>query len=161
MDRGRHRLAIGYVLSGSPAGEAGINHAVDLRYSCRFWGPFDLGLAGQIGHGSDGAQSLTRAAVMLNVGAEYLPKPWMTLRLDASLGWQLLSGTVRIGTDPLTGTEPKGMRAELSGGLGFNLVGNFWLLIRGGLAIDGVYPDALPSSTTLNGFLNAGLQFQL
>ena len=160
---GRHRLGIGYVLSGSPAGDTGLSNGVDLRYSYRFWGPLDVGLAGQVGHGSNdsGSEVLTRVALMANIGAEYLPRPWMALRLDASLGWQLLSGNVKIGADPLVGTEPKGMRIEVAAGLGFNLVGNFWLMVRGGLAVDGVYPDALPSSTTLNGFLNAGLRFQL
>jgi hypothetical protein len=159
---GRHRLSVGYVLTGSPAGDAGINHGVDLRYGFNVWGPLELGLVGQVGYGSGaGAQSLTRVAAMVDIGAMVLPKPWMVLRLDAAVGWQLLSGTVQIGTQPLSGTESRGLRFEAAGGIGFNLVSNFWLMIRGGLAVDGVYPDALPSATTLNGFLNTGLQFRL
>jgi hypothetical protein len=78
------------------------------------------------------------------------------------VGWQLLSGTIQLDRDRLTGTESRGMRFEAAGGLGFNVVNNLWILVRGGLAVDGVYPaNNLPSSTVVGGFLNAGMQFQL
>jgi hypothetical protein len=160
---GRNRLSVGYLMTTSPAGNAGLNHGVDLRYGYNVWGPLELGLAGQVGYGTGTAgQSLTRAALALYLAASYLPKSWISFRLDTAVGWQLLSGTVQLGMERLTGTEPRGLRFELAGGLGFNLASNLWLLVRGGLAVDGVYPlGGLPSSTTPGGFLNAGVQFQL
>jgi hypothetical protein len=164
---GPHRLALGYLLGGSPAGDVGLSHGVDLRYSYRFWKPLDLGLAAQVAYGAqrpkptDDEQSLTRAALLVTLGAEYLPADWVALRVDGSVGWQLLSGTVQIGSSRLSGTEPRGLRAELAAGLGFNVVANFWVRARGGLSIDGVYPDGLPASTNLGGFFNLGIAFQL
>jgi hypothetical protein len=164
---GKNRLGLGYLMTTSPAGSAGINHGVDLRYGYNVWGPLELGLAAQVGYGSGAnGQSLTRVAALAYLGASYLPKQWIALRIDAGIGWQLLSGTVQLGQDRLTGTEPRGLRFEAAGGLGFNIASNLWLVVRGGVAVDGVYPagtatNPLPSSTAAGGFLNAGAQFQL
>ena len=176
---GRHRLGIGYLMTTEPAGHAGLNHGVDLRYGYNVWGPIEIGLAAQVGYGSGqvsvanggsasgtgqlgaSGESLTRAAGLFYLAASYFPKPFMVLRLDTAIGWELLSGTIQLGQDRLAGTEPRGMRFEAAGGLGFNIASNLWLLVRGGVAVDGVYPHDLPSSTNGGGFVNAGLQFQL
>jgi hypothetical protein len=166
---GRHRISIGYLMTTPAIGGTGINHGVDVRYAFNIWGPLELGVAAQVGYGSgDSDQSMTRFAGLGFVGAQFLPRPWMSLRLDAGLGWQLLSGKYILGRDMQNmptfalGTEPRSLRFEAAGGLGFNIASNLWLVIRGGLAVDGVYPDHdLPSNTAAGGFLNAGVQFQL
>jgi hypothetical protein len=166
---GRHRLGLGYLMSTPAIAGTGISHGVDLRYAFNIWGPIEVGLAAQIGYGSgEQDQSMTRFAGIFYWGAQYLPKPWMALRLDAGIGWQLLSGKYILDHDmagkPVyaTGVEPRSLRFEAAGGLGFNVASNLWLLIRGGLAVDGVYPaHDLPSNTSAGGFLNAGVQFQL
>ena len=158
----RHRISIAYALSGAPAGDAGTSHGLDLGYAYRFWRALDLGLAGQVGYGSGmPGEALTRAALLFTVGAEWRPVPRLGLRLDSAIGWQLLSGTVTLGGQKLTGTEPRGLRYELAGGLNVNLAGSFGLFARGGLALDGLYPQAVAPSLQPNGFLNLGLQFQL
>jgi hypothetical protein len=167
---GPHRIGVGYVLGTSPAGDVGLTHGVDARYSYRVWKPFDLGLAAQVAHGAhtdpnappaNAEQSLTRLALMFTVGAEVLPVQWLALRLDGAVGWQLLSGTVLLGGAHLTGTEPRGLHAEVAGGLGFNVVSNFWIGARGGLTVNGVYPDGFVSQTNVGGFFSLGLYFQL
>jgi len=156
-----NRLSMGYLFSGVPAGAAGYSHAVDLRYAHRIGRWLDAGAAAQVGYGSDGAQSLTRFALMGTLGVEWAPIQWMALRADAALGWQLLSGDVVLGGNHVTGTEGKGLRLEVAGGLGFRLVEQLWLFARGGLAVDGVYPDTAGGSTTPNGFANLQLQLRL
>jgi hypothetical protein len=177
---GRHRIGVGYLMTTSPAGHAGYNHGVDLRYGYNVWGPLEVGISAQVGYGSGqipvaagvnrdaygfaGAadESLTRFATLIYWGASFLPVRWLSLHLDAGVGWQLLSGTIQLGTDKLAGTEPRGMRFEVAGGLGFNLTSNLWIQARGGLAVDGVYPTGtLPSSTNAGGFCTISLQFQL
>lgn len=158
----RHRLSLGYLYSGVPAGAAGVSHGVDLRYGYRFWRVFDIGLAGQFGYGSGGnGQSLDRAAVMGTLGAEWRPIARLGLRLDTAVGWQLLSGSVVLGGQQLTGTEPRGLRYELAAGVNVNVAGNFGLFARGGLALDAVWPQMVAPSLAANGFFNVGVQLQL
>jgi hypothetical protein len=159
--RPRHRISVAYGLSGAPAGDTGLSNGVDLRYAYRFWRALDLGIACQTGYGASPAGSLWRAAAMVVLGAEWRPVARLGLRLDTAIGWQLLSGTLKIAGVQLTGTEPRGFRYELAGGLNVNVVGSFGLFARGGLALDGVYPKGSPSSLTPNGFLNVGVQFSL
>jgi hypothetical protein len=157
----QHRLSVGYLFSGVPAGAAGFSHGVDLRYAHRLGRFFDAGAAAQVGYGSDQAQSLTRFAVMATAGVEYAPIDWLALRADAAIGWQLLSGDVVLGGTHLSGTEGKGLRLEVAGGLGFRIVTRLWVFARGGLAVDGVYPDTASASTLANGFANVQLQLRL
>jgi len=98
---------------------------------------------------------------MFTLGAEWRPIARLGLRLDTAIGWQLLSGSLRLGGQQLTGTEPRGFRYELAGGVNVNLAGPFGLFVRGGLAVDGVYPQGAPSSVQPNGFFNGGVQFSL
>ena len=122
----------------------------------------DLGLAAAAAHGSGaGGQALTRAAALLTFGAEWRPVERLGLRLDAAIGWQLLSGTLQLGGQKLSGSEPRGFRGELAGGINVDVAGSFGLFARGGLALDGVYPQSLQSSLQPNGFLNLGVQFSL
>jgi hypothetical protein len=165
---GRHRIALGYLMTTPAINGTGMSHGVDVRYAFNIWGPLELGIAAQVGYGSgDQDQSMTRFAGLIYWGAQYLPKPWMALRLDAGLGWQLLSGKYLLGLDShqqptyALGTEPRSLRFEAAGGLGFNVASNLWILVRGGLALDGVFPNNLASTTAVGGFLNAGVQFQL
>jgi hypothetical protein len=181
---GRHRLGLGYLMTTPAIGDrvchnadntpfscagTGLSHGVDVRYAYNVWGPLEIGLAGQVGYGSgESDQAMTRFAALAFWGAQYLPAPWVALRLDAGLGWQVLSGQYLLGRDmnnkPVyaNGTETRSLRFEAAGGLGFHLANNLWLLVRGGLALDGVYPQGdLNSFTTAGGFLNAGVQFQL
>lgn len=158
----RHRISLAYGVSGAPAGDTGISNGFDLRYAYRFWRALDIGVAGEAGYGaSSSQQSLWRAAAMLVVGAEWRPLARLGLRLDSAIGWQLLSGNVRLGGQQLVGTEPRGLRYELAGGLNVDVAGSFGLFARGGLALDGVYPRGSPSALTPNGFLNLGVQFSL
>ncbi|HEY2745503.1 MAG TPA: EF-hand domain-containing protein [Polyangia bacterium] len=160
--RPRHRISIAYGLSGAPAGDTGLSNGVDIRYTYRFWRALDLGIAGEMGHGAGASgQSLWRTAAMIELGAEWRPIARLGLRIDSAIGWQLLSGNLQIGGQRLTGTEPRGLRFELAGGVNVNLAGPLGLFARGGLALDGVYPDSAPSSLRPNGFLNVGLQFSL
>jgi hypothetical protein len=162
----RQRLSVGYLLSGAPAGNTGLSHGVDARYAYRFWRALDLGLAAQLGHGSgpitsDGQQALFRVAVLFTLGAEWRPVERLGLRLDAAVGWQLLSGTAVIGGQTLTGAEPRGLRFEAGGGADVRIAGPFGIYARGGLALDGLYSDAAPSSLQPSGFFNGGVQFSL
>jgi hypothetical protein len=172
----RHRSQVGYLLSGAPAGNTGLSQGIDLRYGYRFWGPLDLGVAAQLGHGAGALnpmdttqqQQLTRVAVMLTLGAEWRPVERLGLRLDGAGGWVLLSGLAVLGTTALVGTEPRGFRAEFGGGVNVRLAGPFGIYARGGLALDGVYPAPsppsfvpIPSSFSPSGFFNAGVQFSL
>ncbi len=157
----RHRLSIAYGLSGAPAGNAGASNGIDVRYAYRFWRALDVGLAAEAGYGAGPVDSLWRAAALAVVGAEWRPLARLGLRLDTAVGWQLLSGNVILGGMRLTGSEPRGLRYELAGGINVNLAGSFGLFARGGLALDGVWPRGVPSSLTTNGFLNVGMQFSL
>src|SRR5207249_2275476 len=166
---GRHRIGLGYLMTTPAIAGTGMSHGVDVRYAFNIWGPLELGLAAQVGYGSgDQDQHMTRFAGLIYWGAQYLPKPWMALRLDAGLGWQLLSGKYFLNNDEhnqpvfAVGTEPRSLRFEAAGGLGFNVASNLWILVRGGLALDAVFPaNNLQSVTQAGGFLNAGVQFQL
>lgn len=162
---GANRLSLGYLFSGAPAGQAGFSHALDLRYAHRLGRLFDLGVAAQVGHGEqdhpDGNQALTRFALMATAGVEYAPIAWLALRLDAAIGWQLLDGQVLLGTVRVAGTEPRGMRLEAAGGLGFRIVSPLWLVARGGLALDGIWPGNAPSALTPGGFFNISAQIRL
>jgi hypothetical protein len=159
---GRHRLSFGYALASAPAGDAGTSHGADIRYAYRVGRWFDLGLAGNFGYGSGaGGGSLWRAAVMGTLGVEWRVIERLGLRLDTALGWQLLSGTVQLAGQTLTGTEPRGLRYELAGGVNVNVAGSFGFFARGGLSLDGVFPQGVASSVRPGGFLNLGLQFQL
>jgi hypothetical protein len=158
----RHRISLAYGVSGAPAGDSGVSNGFDVRYAYRFWRALDLGLAGEASYGASASgQSLWRAAALFTLGAEWRPVPRLGLRLDTAIGWQLLSGNVRLGGQQLTGTEPRGLRYELAGGINVNIAGSFGLFARGGLALDGVYPQGSPSALTPNGFLNLGVQFSL
>jgi hypothetical protein len=158
---GPHRLGLGYLFSGVPAGAAGYSHGVDLRYAYRVWRLLDVGVAAQVGYGSELDQALTRFALLATVGLEYAPIRWMALRLDTAVGWQLLAGTVQLGTKRVDGSEGRGLRYELAGGLGFNVISRFWVFARGGLAVDGVFPNEASSSTNLSGFFNLHVQLRL
>jgi hypothetical protein len=160
--RPRHRLSVAYAFSTAPAGDAGVSQGVDARYAYRIWRALDLGVAGQFGYGTGSAgESLSRAAVLVTLGAEWRPVERLGLRLDTALGWQLLTGSILLGGQQLTGTEPRGFRYELAGGLNVNVAASFGLFARGGLAVDGVFPQGIPSSVRPGGFLNVGMQFSL
>ncbi|HEX6835256.1 MAG TPA: hypothetical protein VF334_01725, partial [Polyangia bacterium] len=79
--------------------------------------------------------------------------------LDSSVGWQLLSGTLTLSGQKLSGTEPRGLRYELAAGIDVGVAGGFGLFARGGLALDGVYPQGVSSTLATSGFLNVGGQF--
>jgi len=157
----RHRLSFAWALSGPPIPDTGTSNGADIRYSYRFWRVFDLGVAGQFGNGSGSLGPLWRAAVMGTVGAEWRPLRWLGLRLDTAAGWQLYNGTVMLGGQRLTGTESRGFRYELAGGINANIGDTFGLFARGGLALDGVYPQGVQSALSPNGFLNLGVQLSL
>jgi hypothetical protein len=157
----RHRLSFAYILSGAPIPETGLSSGADLRYAYRFWRVFDVGLAGQFGSGTGTFGQLWRASVMGTLGAEWRPIHWLGLRLDTALGWQLYNGTVMLGGQRLAGTEPRGLRYELAGGINVSFGATFGLFARGGLALDGVYPQGVASALSPNGFLNIGVQFSL
>ncbi len=164
---GHHRLSAAYLVSGAPAGNAGVSHGAEVRYGYAVWKYLDVGFAVEAGHGALGDpdptrdQSLTRFALLADVGFEVDPLKWLALRLDVALGWQLLDGKVLLGPSRVVGTEPRGLRLEVAGGLGFNLVSSLWLFARGGLAVDGVYPDVAASSTRPTGFGALALQIRL
>lgn len=159
---GHHRLSVGYALSSAPAGDAGSSNGADLRYAYRFGKVFDLGLAGNFGYGAGaGGESLWRAAVMGTVGVEWRVIERIGLRADTALGWQLYSGTVQLNGQKLTGTEPRGLRYELALGVNVSIAGSFGLFARGGLSLDGVFPQGVASSLRPGGFFNLGMQFQL
>jgi hypothetical protein len=167
QEPGAHRLSVGYLFTGSPAGDSGFNHGVDARYAYRVQRLLDVGVAAQVGYGAQSGydpsqnQSLTRFALLGTAGLEYAPIRWLALRIDAALGWQLLSGTVQLGATRVNGTEGKGLRLEAGGGLGFNVATSFWLFARGGLAVDGVYPQVASSGTSAHGFASVQLQIRL
>jgi hypothetical protein len=157
----RHRISLAYAMSSASIGNTGVSNGADLRYAYRFWRALDLGVAGQFGSGNGAQGPLWRAAAMIVVGAEWRPRDWLGLRLDSAIGWQLYSGTIELGGQKLTGTESRGLRYELAGGLNVSLGATFGLFARGGLALDGVYPQGAPSALAPNGFLNLGVQFSL
>jgi len=162
---GRHVLQLSYLFTSSPAGRTGLSHGVDLRYDYRVWRFVDLGVAAQVGYGSDGSgpaeQSLTRVALLGTIGAEYQPLSWLGLRADFALGWQLFSGSMLLGNTRVEGAEGHGLRLELTGTLAFKVAQPLWLAVRGGLAVDGLYAPNAPSSTAPNGLLALGFQLRL
>jgi hypothetical protein len=158
---GRHSISAGYILSGPPAGNTGISHGVDLRYGFKLSKYFDVGPVVQVAHGESASERVSRAAIMADVGFEYDPISRVALRVDAALGWQVLWGDLFIGGVAAHGGESKGLRLELAPSVGVNVWSRFWVFARGGFALDGVYSDAAPASTTPNGFFNLGLQVRL
>ncbi len=157
----RHRLSFAYGYGSGSIGDTGASNGADVRYAYRFWRALDAGVALQFGSGTGAQGSLWRAAAMAVVGAEWRPLRWLGLRLDSALGWQLFSGTVVLGGQKLTGTESRGLRYELGAGVNANIGETFGLFVRGGLGLDGVYPQGAPSALVPSGFLNAGVQFSL
>jgi hypothetical protein len=158
---GVHRLSVGYVLSGSPAGDAGISNGVDLRYGYRFSRFFDVGPVLQVAHGETATQEATRFAIMADLGFEWDPLRWLALRFDAAFGWQMIAGTLNLGGVAVNGSDGKGMRLEAGPGVGFNLWKSVWLLGRGGVAVDGLYPDGAAGTTQVTGFFNIAAQIRL
>ena len=157
----RHRLSFSYLLSGAPIPDTGVSQGADIRYAYRLWRVFDVGVAAQFGNGAGALGPLWRTAVMASLGAEWRPVRALGLRLDTAAGWQLFSGTVQLGGQRLTGTESRGLRYELAGGINVNVAASFGLFARGGLALDGVYPKGSPSALTPNGFFSVGAQLSL
>jgi hypothetical protein len=158
---GVHRLSLGYVLSGSPAGDTGVSNGVDLRYAYRFSRFFDVGPVLQVAHGETTTQQATRVAILANIGFEWDPLRWLALRLDAAIGWQMIAGTLSIAGASVQGSDGKGLRIEAGPGIGFNVYKMLWLHGRGGVAIDGLYPDNAPGLTQVTGFFNLALQVRL
>jgi hypothetical protein len=158
----RYRLSAGYLFSTSPAGDAGASHGIDARFLYRYWRALDIGLAAEVGYGSGASgESLTRVAALAVVGAEWRPIERLGLRLENSIGWQLLSGTVQLKGQAFSGSEARGLRYELAGGASFDLMPAFGLFARGGLGVDGLWPAAAPSGLKTGGFISAGVHLQL
>jgi hypothetical protein len=160
-----HLLSVAFTMGGAPAGDITLNEGVELRwaYLLRPW--LDLGAITEVAHGDyddpnpGRRQSVTRLALMASAGFEYHPIPLLGLRLEAAVGWQALFGTINIGAVRLTGAEARGLRVEAGGGLSFRLWNQLSALVRGGLALDGVYSDA--SSTRPGWYVDGGLRFAL
>jgi hypothetical protein len=144
----RHRLAVGMSFSGSPAGDSGPSYAADLRYGYRLRRWFDVGVAVQVGHGGADRQSLTRTALLGAAGATWRPWARAAFRFDAAFGWQALHGTVDLPGGRFTGSEPRGFRLEAGAGIELQVSAAIGLWLRGGLALDGVYPADASASTT-------------
>ncbi len=168
----RHSISAGYLFTSAPLGDAGLSSGADLRYSYRVLRHLDVGVAGQVGYGEGGntqcqtsgpsiPQQLTRAAFMATVGSEVQPHDRIALRIDGAIGWQLLSGTVRLGAQCLTGVEPHGLRAEVALGMAVRVAAKVWIFGRGGLAIDGAFPSGFSQVVNPGGFFNVGLQLRL
>lgn len=158
---GRHRIGGAYVLSGAPVANTSLSHGAALRYDAKVIGPLMIGADIQVGHsaGTDATgfqSSLTRAALGGHLGAEWGPRDFVALRIDLGLYWQLLSGRVRIANVAVDGTELRGLRLEVAGGLAFKLAHRLWLEARGGMALDAVFPASAPESATVTGFLAVG-----
>jgi hypothetical protein len=162
-----HLFGFGYALSGAPAGDAGLSHGAELRYGFRLRPWLDLGPVVELGYGSGGPgaaglrQTLSRVALLFGVGFEHRLLSRLSLRADAAVGWQLLSGTVDLGGSSTTGTEPRGLRLEVGAGLVIDLARSLSLVLRGGLAIDGAYAGEDGSSTRPAAFMTLGLRFAL
>ena len=160
--RPRHSLLFGYTLSGAPAGQTGLSQGGDLRYAFQLKSWLDLGVAVQLGAGSGGAggaasaQELTRTAVMGTAGFSTFFGSRLWARLDAALGWQLFSGTLNVGGSRVTGNEGRGLRFEFGAALGLDVLYHLAFVVRGGLALDGVYSAEASASTQLSGLLTAG-----
>ncbi|HEX6837844.1 MAG TPA: hypothetical protein VF334_14790, partial [Polyangia bacterium] len=113
----RHRLSFAYTLTSGSIGNSGLSQGFDIRYAFRYWRVLDLGLSTQFGAGTPALGTLLRTAVLVVFGAEVWPIVRLGLRLDTGIGWQLYNGTVELGGQKLTGTEPRGLRYELAGGI--------------------------------------------
>jgi hypothetical protein len=158
----RHRLSAGYLATSGPAGDAGFSHGVDARYQYRLVGPLDLGAAIQFGYGfGSGGDALSRAAALFVIGAEWRPLERLGLRIDSGVGWQLLTGKIVIGGQRFSGSEPRGLRYELAAGIAVDITRAVGLFARGGLALDGLWPSAAPSSLKVGGFSSIGVELQL
>jgi hypothetical protein len=163
----RHLVGVAFTLGDAPAGGIALNEGVEVRwaYLLRPW--LDLGVVTEVAHGDHDdpnpghRQDVTRVALMASAGIEFHPVALLGLRLEAAAGWQLLAGTIDIGATRLTGAEARGLRIEAGGGLSFRLWNQLSALVRGGLALDGVYPGTFPSSTRAGWYVNAGLRFAL
>jgi hypothetical protein len=161
----RHSLSVGYALTPSPAGDAGINHGGEVRwaYQLRHW--LDIGAQAQFGHGAGtqsalARQTLSRFALLFAAGAAYRPLSRLSLRIDAAAGWQIFSGTVHIEGTRVTGTELRGLRLELAGGLAVDLRRNLGLFVRGGIAADGAFPGEASTSLAASPFVVSGVFFR-
>ena len=143
----RHRLSFAYTLTSGSIGDSGLSQGFDIRYAFRFWRGLDVGVSAQYGASPSAPRGACRAPPRCVVlGGEYWPLARLGLRLDSAIGWQLYNGTVELGGQKLTGTEPRGLRYELAGGAIVRLADSFGLFVRGGLALDGVYPQGAPSA---------------
>jgi hypothetical protein len=159
----RPRYAIGYMISGAPAGSAGPSHALDLRYGYPV-GQLDLSLGVQLGYGRGesatiGEEELKRFALLAVLGLDLPIAGPLGLRFEGALGWQVLSGTVGAEEKRLEGTEPRGLRAEVGGGFTIEISDRARIALRGGAAFDGFFAEPA-SSMGAKPYGQVGLVFE-
>jgi hypothetical protein len=162
----RHAFTFGYSLSSAPAGDAGLSHAIDLRYAWNLRSWLEVGGAFELGYGRGAAltpttsQSLARTALLATIAGVWNVSPRASLRLDAAAGWQLLSGDVGFGGTKLTGTEARGMRLELAGGFGVRVSQAIEIIARGGLAVDATFPSEASRAAGPGAFATIALRWR-
>ena len=132
-----------YMLSGAPTGDTGLNQR--RRPALRL--PL-LALARPRRRRRRSATAPARAGRRCGAPPRWSRSAPSSARSAGSacastprIGWQLSRAPSQLGGQRLTGTEPRGLRYELAGGINVNLAETFCLFARGGLALDGVYPQ--------------------
>ena len=106
---------------------------------------FDLGLAGTFGSAAapTGAQSCGAPPSWARSASSGGPSSGSACASTAALGWQLLSGTVQLDGQQLTGTEPRGLRYEAAGGVNVQCRRQLRPLRPRRPRIDGVFPQGI------------------
>ncbi len=107
-----------------------------------------------------GDERLTRAAVLATVAGAWRVHPRVVLGADFAIGWQLYDGSVGLADGRVSGTEPRGLRLEAAGHFAFTVSRRWSWLLRGGLAVDGVYSAAASGSTKASAFVETGPRFE-
>jgi hypothetical protein len=156
------RIAGGFMMGRPIAGlSGGADHALVLRGEHGLRDGLDLGLALHLGYAAGNSdESLMRFAVLPTLGLSRTVGD-MRLRADLGLGWMVADGTTNLAGIPVTGTEARGLRAELGISLDAPLSARAALRGRAGLALSGLYPDAVDPGTRSGPLVEVALVFGL
>ncbi|MBA3453750.1 MAG: hypothetical protein H0T42_11715 [Deltaproteobacteria bacterium] len=140
----------GYVMGRPVAGRAGgADHALAFHVDTVVRDEIDVGVTIEGGYTPGNAdESLKRFAVMPGVGFRGAVGE-LLVRADVLVGWQVVDGRTHLAGLPVTGTETRCVRAELTIGVDAPLSGSFALRARAGLAVDAIYPVNVDGMTRL------------
>jgi hypothetical protein len=148
------RVSVGYLASPPIAGDyTGAQSSLSARWE-HPWKWIEASAGVEAGY-SGGHDALTRFAVLPGI-ALAIPVDSMIVRVEEQLGWQVATGRVTLDAIPLQGTEVRGLHDELAVAAQDRLTCSIDLRARGGLVIEGLYPEG-HSSTRAGLFVGLSL----